>query len=411
MARDASQVKHEEQRREALAVTLKGALLRRGLTGQEVALEVGVSAATMSAWLNGQTEVPTAALPALARLSNLSANLLYELGGHMPGPGRAASFQDHAALEFRRAVGDLRRWVDRWSLAAEQTPASRVAGSILTHAPHLEVTMRTWFRGTRDRDHHATWLAVKSTRGDTVTLRSLPEAVLSVMAETGTTARGDRPVEGWERPRGLVLFSPQHERTRPPGLIPREAGPSCIVVVGVPYAHAETVAGYVADGLGYGYANAAVVAQERFGRTRDDEDRGAAAQGRVINDWLQRIEDQTLNRYVLTWSDLAPMEATVDALVASSARVIHVKAGKRLLTLGSRVWGIAVKELAREQAMLVDRLAERGAGLHTETYSMRPRAAHALADRGAFPDADDVWDGAVQCSRSVLSDLQKAYAF
>ncbi len=382
---------------------VRRALVDRSLSANAAAVAIGVSPASMSAWLNGTTEPPLRIMKPLAELVGLTPALLAALAGYMPESQWAATYQAQAATQLQQELARLRRWTDLWRAASGLGPAAIVAGTLSAASPDWRIEIVPDVRGRRFRTHHATYVGVRAMGevDDTVLTFEVEQALEDLMTTTATVWRHPQRVLGWDDAPQHVLTTPHLERGRAPALTPVHLAPITLPVVGVTYAHAETVGALVADAWGYGYQNAAFATMEAYGVGRaDDVERFVQAE--MIRGWL-REPLPTLDRTVWSFADHDAVDRVIpDLAVLDVPLLVAVYAGERLLTeAGATMWRAPPETILATQ----DRLRDALQSAPFEVVSVTIEDA-AVVDPDTDRVADDlVWDAAVRAAWDLHSRL------
>jgi hypothetical protein len=314
-----------------------------------------------------------------------------------------------SALDESRLVGSgmARHWVDRLVRKGALGPYASVLGAFIgSIAGVRSVTVDPNFRGRRFRSHHSTYLSVEvesdvAASTDLSAWRQYVENDLSEILRI-EGARWRDPPDYEEVPcrtPGRMLMVPQHERTRGPGDAPYEAANLPVIfVIGVTYAHAETVGAFVADALDYGYQNSIYAGYWLHGM-RPEDDPKQRSQIRVVKDWLDANSD-ALRPSVCTFAHPAVIRAVYSDL-GRPAHLVFVRAGRLLLDEGSRVWRIPFNELWEAQRLLDDARKVRDPARTTVVEI----ADKSIVDSAGRIDRDLVWDAAVLAAHDAVSDI------
>ena len=380
---------------------VRAALTQQGMSANAAATEIGVSAATLGAWLSGGTAPPIRAMRKLADLTGLSLNLQLEMAGWMPGGTRAASYQVQVAGRVTQALDDMRTAAEQWKREASLSPAASVAGTLIEALADFQVTLRRDARG-RGREHNATYLgfarsddqASRSGRyGDDEAARTTDRDRIEQEREENLSLeavqwRSSELIHGWPDAPDLVLMCPQLERSRPPGPSLERRQP--IAVIGTTFSHAETIGAKLADSLGYGFMNASWAVQERYGVTRD-EDENRDVQSRLVNQWLS-ADDRQLDGYVIGWTDAQVHENCWERLTQWPGQVSFIESPDQIIELGSQLWCVPAETIARAQRLLQDTMARRDEQASKCVRLQLPRGFAKLPGRDAQVDA--AWDAA-----------------
>jgi transcriptional regulator with XRE-family HTH domain len=378
----------EDLRRWGEAVS--AALRERRMSNNAAAQAVGVSPATFSAWVNGATRPNVEALPRIAEVTGVSLWRLHELAGYLPEDYSPATAVIEAVNHQRSFYQELRRWAARSEEAIGLSPAARAAGLIVDHDPGWQVTIRPNLKGIEYAVASNTLLGLVHTRTPAAPLHTarvaLEEAIGSKLATLGLLWRG-RTVPGWPDAPPLVLEVPEHERTRGRGAAPAPGFPPTILVVGVPYAHAELVGSLLAEAIDYGYLNmrteACIHGELGMGASAAEVE---AATAQLVR--LHRHQGPSLLHTVWTCSyPEAVAELSERDLLASRTHVLHVRARPELVEYGAGVWGYP-RETCLDTGKRLDALVDAlGPGRSTVVELATPdglaadeQAPHRVAD-------------------------------
>ena len=376
--------------------------MEHNLSGNQTAALMGVSPASLSAWLNGKTEPPLRIMEPLSSITGLTYEFLCELAGYMPHSLKASSFQVQASAQLRSDLMEMRRWIDLWTSELSLGPAATIAGLLHEASLDWKVSLLPDVRGRTLRVHHATYIGVEPQFpvDEAATTQNVESALADQLFQTGTTWRRPRRVLGWRDAPYHVLTTPHIERTRAPGLTPYLPAPPSVLIVGVTYAHAETVAALLADAWDYGFQNTVFATMQRD-HVRRAEDPERATQARLIRSWLQS-PPASLDRTVWTFGDVKAVRQVLPSLrSAALPAVAAVFAGPRILTdLAATMWGHTPEELIETQDALKETLLARPEPVESVTILDE----EVEDEDGAMKD-DLLWDAAVRAAWKLLRKL------
>ncbi len=384
-----------------------GAVLRdRRISNNAAAQAVGVSPATFASWMNGVTRPGVEALPAIADLTGLALWRVYKLAGYLPESYAPATAAIQAVKRQRDLFAEMQRWSEFSLEVTGLSTAARAAGFIIDHDPGWQVTIRPNVKGVEYAVASNTILGLERSR---TRMESLHQARSSLDAAIGPKLAGlgaiwrNRPVPGWEPQPALMLEVPEHERSRPPGTAPTTRLPSSIVVVGVPYAHAELVGSLIAEAGDYGYVNTKTEVCARYGlgmgAGREEVARSA---GILLLENLRPALDRTLERTVWTCTHPEALEVGLEELRAidgAQCHVVYVEAQPRLTAYGAQLWGYR-EELCFEAAQKLNELASRLGPTGCTVVSIPDEVVF-----GASDVQDGAADAAVQAAIRALDVL------
>jgi hypothetical protein len=137
----------------------------------------------------------------------------------------------------------------------------------------------------------------------------------------------------------LCIEIPAEERNRLPavesGIVPN-ISPDRILVLSAPFGHAELLAAFMGDGLGFGTVDL------RYQGFRDPQ-----SEGEVVRFCLDTITERS-SRYVWSISEAASITSQIEeALVraASSHLVVGISYGPVTRGLGAEIWGVRTADL------------------------------------------------------------------
>lgn len=335
------------------ADVVRTALRERGLSANAAAAQLGVSGATLSAWLTGRTEPSVDDLSGLAQLADLPASYLLSLANRIPAPLASSS----RLLLIESAVKGALRDLDRWTNAAQNLVAlpgaAYLAGAILDRCEGWTPTLVPRYRGRRHRVRAQTFVLLRSDSGIEIgeqnraaLQRDIEAAIGPTMDIVGAVWRDDHQLD---RPRDtseLVLMVLDQERSKGP----RETvsgDARSVAVLGLPYAHAELAASVIAEELDFGLVNPLDLAQRRFGLTRSN-DESRRGQIRIVDEILSGVTDSM--RHVWTTAEPRVLESIDLRRIRSDC--IIILCGPLLQAEGRRMWGLAEEQSSRMEAQL-----------------------------------------------------------
>ncbi|MAT05532.1 MAG: hypothetical protein CL424_10875 [Acidimicrobiaceae bacterium] len=372
------------------------------MSANTAAATVGVSAATMSAWLTGRTEPSHDDLMRLARLANLPEAYLLDLAGRTPASLSGSTRLLLIESAVRGALRDLDRWTGAAQRLVDQPAAAVLAGAILERCPDLIASLVPRYRGRARRVRAQTFVALARANGQTTTpseissaRRRVEDAVGDVIDATAAVWRDEHQLDTQFDDPALVLMVLDQERSRGPS----EAvapDPRSIAVIGTPYAHAELAASVIADKLGFGLINPLDLAQRRFGLRRAN-DPHRVGQRRIVREILSGQLDSM--QHVWTVADVEVVDEILEDIPAGP--VVCVTGGPRLRSEGARMWGYTTDRVDE----LHDRIcrwarARPATTLHEIDDAVFDR--HNRIDRDRL--FDDAWDVGAHAAAELLVD-------
>jgi transcriptional regulator with XRE-family HTH domain len=341
---NARQAADPEQQAVRLAwgATVARALRERNISVNTAAIKIGVGHNTLATWLRGDNDPDIRTFHHLAELSGLSHALLLELAGVLPAELGSVAYQLHAARELGDGLQRLKQWVDQAIDISDTPPAAQVASTLLSRSKDWAVSIRPALRGRRYRILQHTYFGVESLHLDALSVEQaraeLHRLISDLYAPYGLTWR-EQAAHDYDRHPSLLLQVPDHERPRAPSA-PDFAAPSTVLVIGLPYAHAEFLGSFIAHALGYGYADL------RYG----PEAPGALTSEEARIDAMVRHAQQLLarppQRHVWSLADHRVLQRLGDDLRrAPVPLVVVVEPGPVLRARGCEVWNVPAAEM------------------------------------------------------------------
>jgi transcriptional regulator with XRE-family HTH domain len=330
----------------AWGAAIQDALDRRNITVNAAAAQLGLRNATLKRWLAGEVPPQLSRLPSIAELSGVSHALQLELGNVLPPELRSVAHVVQVADEFREVLGQVTEVVSRAAELAFSDAGARLAGVLLAaNGPPLQVSLRRAYRGNRYPIHLSTYVGVESIDhgNDEEGLRRQVTNIIGQSARGFGARWREQEAHDWLPPRPkLILNVPQHERPRPPASNALQAVPN-ILMLGLPYAHAEYIGAILADALGYGYIDLRYSVPLPLDRDPVDP---VITSARI--DFAKDLagDEMITRRHVWSLTDHRVLPAITQTLeTAPVGCAIYVRSEDRLLARGSEVWNIPLEEM------------------------------------------------------------------
>jgi transcriptional regulator with XRE-family HTH domain len=328
--------------RSAWGRTVTRALQERNVSINTAAGRIGVRRNTLVAWLEGRTDPDIHTFDRLSAVSGLSHTLLLELAGVLPAELGSVAYQLHAARELRAGLDRLRQWVDQAIDISDTPPAAQVASTLLSRSKDWAVFIRPALRGQRYRILQHTYFGVESLHTGALSAdearAELHRLISDLYAPYGLTWR-EQDAHDYDGHPSLLLQVPDHERPRAPSA-PDLGAPATILVIGLPYAHAEFLGSFLACALGYGYADL------RYGPAAPGSLTTEDARVHAMVQHARQLLARPPQRYVWSLADHRVLQHLGDdVLRAAVPVVIVVEPGPELRARGCAVWNVPAPEM------------------------------------------------------------------
>jgi hypothetical protein len=335
--------------RTAWGRTVARALDERNVSVNTAARKIGVRRNTLVAWLDGRTDPDIHVFDRLATVSGLSHALLLELAGVLPAELGSVAYQLHAARELRAGLDRVKHWVDQAIDISETPPAAQVASTLLARSKDWAVSIRPALRGLRYRILQHTYFGVESLHTGALSAdearAELHRLISDLYAPYGLTWR-EQEAHDYDGHPSLLLKVPDHERPRAPSA-PDAGAPTTVLVIGLPYAHAEFLGSFLACALGYGYADL------RYGPEAPGSLTNEEARVHVMVRHAQQLLARPPQRYVWSLADHRVLHHLGDDLAGAAVPlVVVVEPGPKLRARGCEVWKVPATEMAELHAAL-----------------------------------------------------------
>ncbi len=340
--------------------------------------EPPVSRTTLYGWLHEpHQKIPTPALleciPAFSTLFGISEYELYHVAGILPPEIETAASLLAAANDFRRTFALAASALASAGLSSEGEAI--VIDRIMNHRLDFRMTIWPIVRGYSKEIHLHSWIVMEPVESRMSRRRGLvADLTRRSVQEQREYVRGSVITEGLWRSLGLrwrtepgpewpygsfpelCLEVPVRERNRLPvkdGHNAPQIVPGRILVLSAPFGHAELVAAFLGEALGFGTID---LRYQGFPE--------AASMDIITRFCRQKLSDSTTH-YVWSLAEKQETMALLEADIiraAESHLIVWVSYGPLTRTLGAKVWGLSqdqLESLANTVATMVRKINRR----------------------------------------------------
>ena len=320
-----------------------------------------VSRTTLYAWLGGShSETPSPALleciPVLSQLFGISEYEFYHVAEILPPEIETAASLLAAANDYRHALSMATRALNNAGLSSDGVAV--VVDRVSNFELDFKITIWPIVRGYSKEIHLHSWIVLEPVE-PVMSRRRFSMTMLSSMDEDGQRQYIRRSVvtetlwrslglrwrteSGPEWPYGafprLCIEVPVEERNRLPAREARwvpDITPGRVLVLSAPFGHAELIAAFVGEGLGFGTIDL------RYQGFPESYPRDL-----MVRFCREKLADRAINYAWSICEASSTMKLLEDDIInaAEHSLIVGVFYGALTRQLGSQIWGLSSKEL------------------------------------------------------------------
>lgn len=343
------------------------AIERRGMTVNAAAQVVGVSHVTLRSWLTGRSTPDVDYLPELSKITDIPLWRLHYLAGYLPENYSPAVAMDQAWRRQVELYKAMRVWAGNMIDEVGITPVGRAVSLLTQWDEALIITVRPNLKGVMHPIAPNTQILVNSTRG--LSADDLKNEITDSLGyELAMSGIGwcMRSLEHWNVDTEAILDVPEFERFREAVVLePRGKLANNIVVMGVPYVHAELFGALIAEATGYGFENPQVATLRHHDRVGElsPQDIGDHSRRRIY-DLLRSADRRAYHRvFAMTYPPTIISRQSIDSEFSfdeaetSDVDFVYIKINADQVRLAGEIWPISREHVDQFEHWL-DRISE-----------------------------------------------------